>query len=108
MTCPITFTEKALQMLKESGNDAEGHIIRVGVKGAGCSGFSWILELVESIKENDFTFYFDALLVVIDPISVQYLKGTHIDYVVNGLKAGFTFSNSSVKSTCGCGESFSV
>jgi iron-sulfur cluster assembly protein len=108
MNCPITFTEKALQMLKDARNNEEGSLIRVGVKGAGCSGYSWVLELTEKETPRDFKWDVDGLSVIIDPVSVNYLKGTEIDYVVQGLKAGFTFFSSVAKSTCGCGESFSV
>src|ERR1700677_3144065 len=107
MTCPLTFTEKALQMLKDARNDEDGFFVRVGVRGGGCNGFTRIFEMTKKADLKDFIFEIDSLLVFIDPISIQYLKGTAIDYEIHGLNAGFTFKSETSKN-CGCGKSFSA
>lgn len=105
----ITVTEKAaqkaLQVRSEGG--AENQPLRVAVRGGGCSGFTYDLYF-DNAKETDNKFHFFGLDVVIDPMSAMYLGGTTIDYVEEFMQSGFKFTNPLVKSTCGCGSSFSV
>lgn len=91
--------------------------LRLGVKGGGCSGFSYLLEFDGEIKEHDKVFEFsfpksaDAepkIKVVVDKKSYIYLNGTTLDYATEGLESGFKFNNPNVKSSCGCGTSFSA
>lgn len=98
--------KKALDIAKEQG--LEGLPLRIGVKGGGCSGFQYSMDFNEKKLEIDKVFEFYGLTVRIDPMSYQYLKGTEIDYIDGLYGSGFKFSNPKVKSTCGCGASFSV
>lgn len=83
--------------------------LRVGVKGGGCSGFSYLLDLTESPKETDEIFEHHGIKVVCDPKSLLYLNGTTIDFKDEGLNAkGFVFQNPNATSSCGCGSSFHV
>ena len=86
--------------------------LRVGVVGGGCSGFSYSMTFEGQGNKDEFgmdkVFTFDGLNVYVDQASLLYLDETEIDYV-DGLEgSGFKFSNPNVKSTCGCGSSFSV
>ena len=81
--------------------------LRLRVVGGGCAGFSYDLYFDES-TEVDRRFEVNGVNVVVDEMSLMYLAGTEIDYVEGLQGAGFKFNNPNVKSTCGCGSSFSV
>ncbi len=82
--------------------------LRVSVVGGGCSGFSYQMNFENQTNGIDKTFEFYGLKVYVDQASLMYLNGTKIDYVESLEGAGFKFENPNVKSTCGCGSSFSV
>ena len=88
--------------------DAASTCLRVGVKGGGCSGFSYLLDLTENKNENDESFDGHGVKVVCDPRSYLYLKGTKIDFRDEIMGRGFVFNNPNATSTCGCGSSFSA
>ncbi|MGQ0627950.1 MAG: HesB/IscA family protein [Phycisphaerales bacterium] len=80
--------------------------LRVGVKGGGCSGFSYLLDLTESKKETDEEFEAHGIRVICDPKSMIYLGGTEIDFKDEIMGRGFVFKHPNATSTCGCGSSF--
>lgn len=82
--------------------------LRVGVKGGGCSGFSYVLDLTESVKDTDEEFEQHGIKVVCDPKSLLYLTGTTIDFKDEIMGRGFVFQNPNANTSCGCGSSFSV
>jgi iron-sulfur cluster assembly protein len=83
--------------------------LRVGVKGAGCSGFSYVLDLTEEPPtENDDEIESNGVKMVIDQKSLLYLSGVEIDFKDELIGRGFTFRNPNATSTCGCGSSFSA
>jgi iron-sulfur cluster assembly accessory protein len=82
--------------------------LRIGVVGGGCSGFSYSMQFENGAGMMDKTFDMDGLKVFVDATSVMYLNGCIVDYVETLEGAGFKFENPNVKSTCGCGSSFSV
>lgn len=82
--------------------------IRVGVKTAGCSGLSYVLEFVDQADDADQVFDQGDFSLFVDPKSLVYLDGTELDFVKEGLNEGFEFNNPNVKNACGCGESFHV
>ena len=88
--------------------DADKIRLRVGVKGGGCSGFSYLLDLTESQKDSDEVFEQHGIKVVIDPKSLLYLNGTTIDFKDEIMGRGFVFQNPNATATCGCGSSFSA
>lgn len=82
--------------------------LRVGVKGGGCSGFSYVLDLTENQKDTDELFEQHGIRVVCDPKSLLYLNGTTIDFKDEIMGRGFVFQNPNANSSCGCGSSFAV
>jgi len=83
--------------------------LRVAVVGGGCSGFSYHMAFENQINENsDNVYEFEGLKVLVDQMSEMYLDGISIDYIETIEGSGFKFNNPNVKSTCGCGSSFSV
>jgi len=82
--------------------------LRVAVVGGGCSGFSYHMAFENSENPTDNVYEFDGLKVLVDQMSEMYLEGVSIDYIETLEGAGFKFNNPNVKSTCGCGSSFSV
>jgi len=106
---PVYFTPAAVdavrKALKEEGE--EGDFLRVSVVGGGCSGYQYGLDFDKEERMGDLALEFDGVKVVVDPISVGYLKGTVVDYVSGLNGTGFQFKNPNAKRTCGCGSSFS-
>ena len=88
--------------------DASNVRLRVGVKGGGCSGFSYVLDLTEQEKETDEVFEQHGIKVICDPKSLLYLNGTTVDFRDEIMGRGFVFNNPNATSSCGCGYSFSA
>ena len=107
---PISLTANAVAKVKEimAQQNPVPAGLRIGVVGGGCSGFSYSMQFENGAGMMDKTFNFDDLKVFVDATSLMYLKGVTIDYVETLEGAGFKFENPNVKSTCGCGSSFSV
>src|SRR5215470_11887957 len=107
---PITLTPKAISKVKEimAQQNPVPAGLRVGVVGGGCSGFSYSMSFENSAGMMDKVYDFDGLKVYVDATSVMYLNGATVDYVETLEGAGFKFENPNVKTTCGCGSSFSV
>jgi len=88
--------------------DADGIGLRVSVKSTGCSGYQYVIETAKTINEQDKTVESNGIKIIIDEQSLRYLAGTELDFVREGLNAGFKFNNPNVEESCGCGESFSL
>ncbi len=82
--------------------------LRVAVVGGGCSGFSYHMAFENQVNDSDNVYEFTGLKVLVDQMSEMYLDGVEIDYIETLEGAGFKFNNPNVKSTCGCGSSFTV
>lgn len=107
----ITVTEKAVGEVKrliEAQNLPESTVLRVGVRGGGCSGLSYALNFDSDQKETDRLFEVDGVRVVVDNKSFLYLAGTTLDYTDGLNGSGFTFDNPNASQSCGCGSSFSA
>lgn len=111
-TSPVLLTETAAReirtIIQQQELDAQKVRLRVGVKGGGCSGFSYILDLTESQKEHDELIEQHGIKVIIDPKSLLYLSGVTIDFKDEIMGRGFVFNNPNASATCGCGSSFSA
>ncbi len=106
----LEFTPRAVEKVKEILGQQEPHPLglRVSVVGGGCSGFSYQMNFENQTNGIDKTFDFDGLKVFIDQASLMYLDGTRVDFIETLEGSGFKFENPNVKTTCGCGSSFSV
>lgn len=106
----IALTEKAAEKVREiaAAENLEGQGLRLQVKGGGCSGFQYDLYFDEKATDMDQIVESFGIQLFVDPLSLQYLENTQIDYVEGLHGAGFKFENPNVKGTCGCGSSFSA
>jgi iron-sulfur cluster assembly accessory protein len=107
---PVYLTDNAIAKVKEimATQDPLPAGLRIGVVGGGCSGFQYSMSFENAAGMMDKSYTFGDLKVFIDATSVMYLNGCVVDYVETLEAAGFKFENPNVKSTCGCGSSFSA
>ena len=105
----IQLTESAARQIQtQLGKRGRGLGLRVGVKKVGCSGFAYTYDYADEVRSEDRTFDSYGIKVVVDAKSLEFLDGSTLDFVREGLKQAFKFDNPNVDGTCGCGESFSV
>jgi iron-sulfur cluster assembly protein len=106
----VQLTERAVSKVREilGSQEPKPAGLRISVVGGGCSGFSYSMAFENQQNMLDKTYKYDDLKVFIDQASLLYLDGVEVDYVESLEGAGFKFNNPNVKSTCGCGSSFSV
>lgn len=97
--------EKLSLLFKEKSQDADG--IRIKITGGGCSGLNYKIEF-DNKKDTDLILTFENFLILIDPKSLIYIKGSILDYQDSLQSTGFIFNNPNAKNTCGCGESFNI
>jgi iron-sulfur cluster assembly protein len=95
-------------IIQQQELDGDKVRLRVGVKGGGCSGFSYILDLTETQKDTDELFEQHGVKIICDPKSLLYLNGVTVDFRDEIMGRGFVFNNPNATSTCGCGSSFHV
>jgi iron-sulfur cluster insertion protein len=110
MPGPLVFTDSAASKVKQL-IDEEGNPnlkLRVFVQGGGCSGFQYGFTFDEDVSEDDTQMQKGGVILLIDPMSMQYLTGAEIDYQENMEGAQFVIKNPNASSTCGCGSSFSA
>jgi iron-sulfur cluster assembly protein len=97
---------KAVEALAKRGTP--NAMLRLGVRGGGCSGFSYTIEFADEPSARDRVFEYGPLKVVVDPKSLVFLRGTTLDYETKLMSHGFKLVNPNEKSACGCGDSFTV
>jgi iron-sulfur cluster insertion protein len=110
MPTPVNFSDNAVKKVKELIEE-EGTPelkLRVFVSGGGCSGMQYGFTFEESINEDDTKVEKDNVMLLIDPMSLQYLTGAEIDYQDNVQGSQFVIKNPNATTTCGCGSSFSA
>jgi len=108
---PITLSEAAAKEIKSIIKDqglSDAVALRVGVKGGGCSGFSYVLDLTEAQPDNDEVMECKGIKILTDRKSFLYLNNTEIDFKDEVMGRGFVFKNPNATHTCGCGSSFSA
>ncbi len=105
----INITDVAAGKLKEllAGQQDAEQVLRVAVKGGGCSGFQYALAL-DKAKDDDHVFEHNGVSVVVDKLSMQFVFGSEVDYVEGLQGAGFAVNNPNVVAACGCGSCFQV
>ncbi len=107
---PVTFTENAVEEIRAlllKGNYDALHGLRLGVKGGGCAGFSYIIDF-DVAKENDHHYNHQGISIFIDKSQEIYLHGCTLDFKKGLDNRGFIFDNPNAAETCGCGTSFSA
>jgi iron-sulfur cluster assembly protein len=106
----VNLTETAVTKVREILDTQEPKPagLRISVVGGGCSGFSYSMAFENAPGMLDKTYTYDGLKVFVDQASMLYLDGAEVDYVESLEGSGFKFNNPQVKSTCGCGSSFSA
>ena len=109
MSADITVSERAArrigQILK---GEPSGTMLRVSVEGGGCSGFQYKFDMERAKADDDLVISRDDAVVLIDPVSVNYMAGSEIDFVDDLIGASFKVKNPQAKASCGCGTSFSL
>ena len=101
-------TKAAKKALALAERDGKPPVLRVGVKGGGCSGLTYFIDFVNAPKDNDNIVEIQGLTVVVDPKSLSFIDDTVLDFDTNLLSGGFKFTNPRAKRSCSCGESFTV
>ena len=103
----IQITDIAAGKLKDllASQDEADQVLRVAVRGGGCSGFQYALAL-DKRKDDDHVFEHNGVAVVVDKVSMQFVFGSEVDYVEGLQGAGFAVNNPNVVAACGCGQSF--
>lgn len=104
----ITVTPAAAEAVKDllAKRNLSGYALRVFVSGGGCSGFQYGMALENNIREQDQKAEFFGVQVVVDEVSINYLRGATVDYVDGLMGTGFKIENPNAVSSCGCGSSF--
>jgi len=106
----VTVSDFALGHIQEilKDNEMEGYGLYLGIRGGGCSGYSYCLEFREGPEEEDSVFQHKGLPIFVGPLKRDYLKGTVIDFEDSLMESGFKIQNPNAKRHCGCGESFDI
>ena len=105
----MTLTERAAtQIQRQLEKRGKGIALRIGVRKVGCTGLAHTFDLVDVVAAGDHSFEAHGARIVVDAASLEFLDGSRIDFVTEGLKQSFKFDNPNVDSECGCGESFNV
>ena len=106
----IELTETAARHVRDYAKAREKDFlgIRLAVRPSGCSGFAYVIEFVDGLREGDLAFESNGVKVITDPKSYVHINGTVLDYVRDGVQEGFAFNNPNAKNSCGCGESFNT
>jgi iron-sulfur cluster assembly accessory protein len=106
---PIVLTESAARRISEiAAAEASNKLLRVSVEGGGCSGFQYKFDLVADSEPDDLLIERNGAKVLIDPVSVEYMAGSEIDFVDDLIGASFKINNPNATAGCGCGTSFSI
>ena len=107
-TDTVSLTPTAVAAVKDliARKNLEGYALRIFVSGGGCSGFQYGMAFEGNIREEDHQWEYSGVKVVVDEISIDYLRGATVDYVDNVMGAGFKIENPNALSSCGCGNSF--
>lgn len=109
MSQSVNLTERAAHRISEIvAGEPDGSVLRVSVKGGGCSGFSYSFDIVRERDEDDLVLERAGATVLIDSVSLPLLDGSEIDFVDNLIGASFQIRNPNATASCGCGTSFAL
>jgi iron-sulfur cluster assembly accessory protein len=105
----VIVTDSAIRKIAAIlGSEQKPSVLRVSVEGGGCSGFQYKFDVQREAEAEDVVIASDGATVVIDPVSLQYLSGSRIDYADELIGAAFKIDNPNATAACGCGTSFSL
>jgi iron-sulfur cluster assembly accessory protein len=105
----VTVTDRAARRIGQIlGREPAGTMLRVSVEGGGCSGFQYKFDMERAQADDDIMIGQEGAVVLIDPVSLNYLAGSEIDFVDDLIGASFRINNPQAKASCGCGTSFSL
>ena len=105
----VTLSDSAARRIGEIlKSEPTGAMLRVSVEGGGCSGFQYKFEIARDRADHDLVLTRDAAVVLIDPVSVNYMAGSQIDFVDDLIGQSFKINNPKATASCGCGTSFSI
>jgi iron-sulfur cluster assembly accessory protein len=105
----VTVTDRAARRIAQIlGAEAAPSVLRVSVEGGGCSGFQYRFDVAHGRAPEDFVIEREGAVVVVDPVSLQYMAGSQIDFVDDLIGASFKIENPKATASCGCGTSFSL
>jgi iron-sulfur cluster assembly accessory protein len=105
----VTISDSAVRRIGEIlKSEAEGAMLRVSVEGGGCSGFQYKFDIERAKADDDLVLARDGAVVLIDPVSVNYMAGSQIDFVDDLIGQSFKINNPQATASCGCGTSFSI
>ncbi|MBL8572964.1 MAG: iron-sulfur cluster insertion protein ErpA [Hyphomicrobiaceae bacterium] len=106
---PVTVTDRAFRRIaKVAASEPAGTALRVSVSGGGCSGFQYGFDLTTAREAEDLVIEKDGAAVLIDPVSLDYMSGSVIDFVDSLMGQSFQIKNPNATASCGCGTSFSI
>jgi len=107
-TDTVTLTPAAAQAVSDllAKRNLEGYALRIFISGGGCSGYQYGMALENNIREQDLIFTHHGVQVVVDDVSIDYLRGASVDYEEDLMGGGFKIENPNAVSSCGCGSSF--
>lgn len=106
---PVTLSERAAKrIVKVLAGEPAGAMLRVAVNGGGCSGFQYAFDIESAQTDDDLVVERDGAKVLIDAVSLDFLKGSEIDFVDDLIGQSFQIKNPNATASCGCGTSFSI
>jgi iron-sulfur cluster insertion protein len=108
-TSPVTITPRAAKRIAAIlASEPEPMMLRLAVTGGGCSGFQYNFALDDARSDDDLAVEQDGVTLLIDPVSIEFLKGSQVDFTDDLIGQAFKVVNPNALSSCGCGTSFSV
>ena len=109
MTVNVTVTDRAARRIGEIlGEESAGTMLRVSVEGGGCSGFQYKFDTERERADDDIVIEQNGATVLIDPVSLNYMAGSEIDFVDDLIGSSFKINNPKATASCGCGTSFAL
>jgi iron-sulfur cluster insertion protein len=107
-SAPVSMSASAARRLTKILNAEAGAALRISVKGGGCSGFQYAFDIERARAEDDLVIERDGATILVDPVSLEYMKGSEVDFVDDLMGQSFKVKNPNAVASCGCGVSFTV
>ena len=106
---PVDVTDRAARRIAQVlAKEPAGSMLRVAVNGGGCSGFQYAFDIARQRADDDLVIERDGAVVLVDPVSLDFLRGSKIDFVDDLIGQSFKIHNPNATASCGCGTSFSL